>query len=110
MTSKSVKLTIQAAHFFKCVPRAALGSYSFAIFPRESVPPSLQYLKFDGFFFKVDHCRALATLQRTDLKVELTFSTLEPQDAQDIFIEWSRHNQVVTELDDRQKNDLFAHE
>ena len=98
MTSKSVKLTIQAAHFFKCVPRAALGSYSFAIFPRESVPPSLQYLKFDGFFFKVDHCRALATLQRTDLKVKLTYCTIKPEGAEDTFIEWFLHNQVVTEL------------
>jgi hypothetical protein len=64
---------------------------------RES--PSLQVLLFMGFDFKEEHCLALATLQRQDLKVKLRLCTLEPQDALDTFIEWFRHNQVVTELE-----------
>jgi hypothetical protein len=60
---------------------------------------SLQVLVFHGVLFKEEHCRALATLQRTDLKIKLSFCTIEPLDAEDAFIEWFRNNQVVTELD-----------
>jgi hypothetical protein len=94
MTSNSVKLTIETAHDDRSVglPSGPILSQFF----RGS--PSLQYLKFFRLHFKEEHCCALATLQRTDLTVELTYCTIEPQDAQDIFIEWFRHNQVVTEL------------
>ena len=61
--------------------------------------PALQVLKFYQLRFKEEHCRALATLQRTDLKVQLSHCTFDPQDAEDTFIEWFRHNRVVTELD-----------
>jgi hypothetical protein len=65
-------------------------------FLRES--PSLQVLRFMGFDFKEEHCRALVTLERTDLEVELTNCKLVPQDAEDTFIEWFRHNQILTKL------------
>jgi hypothetical protein len=58
----------------------------------------LQVLDFHGFNFKEEHCRVLATLERKDLEVKLRHCKFEPKDAQDIFIEWFRHNQVVTEL------------
>jgi hypothetical protein len=62
--------------------------------------PLLQVLRFRGFDFEEEHCRALATLERTDLEVELGECSLLPQDAEDTFIEWFLHNKVVTELND----------
>jgi hypothetical protein len=66
-------------------------------FLRESL--SLQALEFDGLEFEGKHFRALATLERQDLEVELRACTLHPHYAKETFIEWFRHNQVVTELD-----------
>jgi hypothetical protein len=63
-------------------------------FLRES--PLLQVLDFDEFVFNDEHCRALATLQRTDLAVTLKECTLVPQDG--TFIDWLRHNQSLTEI------------
>jgi hypothetical protein len=60
---------------------------------------SLQRLDFQMFDFNEEHCHALATLERTDLVVTLSYCTLIPEDAEDVFIEWLRNNQVVTELD-----------
>jgi hypothetical protein len=60
--------------------------------------PLLQSLTFRKFSFMEEHCRALATIQRTDLKITLGECALVPQNAQDIFIEWFRNNQIVTEL------------
>jgi hypothetical protein len=93
-TSKSVKLTIHAHDYFQAIglPPGPILSQFF----RGSL--SLQHLMFNGLHFEEEHCRALATLQRTDLTVEFTYCAIETQDAQDIFIEWFRHNQVVTEL------------
>jgi hypothetical protein len=65
-------------------------------FLRENL--SLQRLEFNSILFKEEHCRALATLQRTDLKIKLIYCTIKPEDAKDAFIEWFRHNEVVTEL------------
>jgi hypothetical protein len=59
---------------------------------------SLRQVDFKEFAFSKEHCRALATLQRTDLKIRLRRCDLHPQVAEDTFIEWLRHNQVVTEL------------
>jgi hypothetical protein len=60
--------------------------------------PLHQFLEFDGLTFRKEHCRALATLERTDLRVSLRKCTLDPQDAEDTFIDWFRHNQIVTDL------------
>jgi hypothetical protein len=62
--------------------------------------PSLQFLQFSGAHFKEDDCYALATVQRTDLNVEFLQCKLEPQGAQDIFIDWFQKNQIVTKLED----------
>jgi hypothetical protein len=59
----------------------------------------LQSLDFFNFSFTEERCRALATIQRTDLRITLDECELVPMDAQDIFIEWFRHNQIVTEID-----------
>jgi hypothetical protein len=71
--------------------------------PSVRVPPqflrgnaSLQDLLFRGFHFKKEHCRALMAIQRTDLDLKLCECTLDPQD--DTFMEWFRHNQIVTWL------------
>jgi hypothetical protein len=61
--------------------------------------PLLQDVEFHGFIFEEQHCHALATLPRTDLVVTLRYCTFDPQGAEDTFIEWFRHNQIVTELD-----------
>jgi hypothetical protein len=61
--------------------------------------PLLQRVNFDGFNFGEEHCRAFATIQRKNLKVTLCDCTLDPLDAEGAFIEWFRHNQVVTQLD-----------
>jgi hypothetical protein len=61
---------------------------------------SLHFLQFEKICFKEDHCRALATLERTDLEVTFIECTLKPQDAEHIFNEWFRHSQIVTALYD----------
>ena len=60
--------------------------------------PLLQVLEFRGFDFKEEHCRALVTLERTDLNLKLYQCLVEPQDAEDVFVEWFRHNEVLTEI------------
>jgi hypothetical protein len=62
--------------------------------------PSLQGVDFDGFHFEEEHCRTLATMQRTDLKVGFNNCTLKPRGVEGAFIEWFRHGQVLTELVD----------
>jgi hypothetical protein len=62
---------------------------------REST--ALQDFHLHGFHVKEEHCRALETLQRTDLKIKLSGCTIKPEG--DAFIEWFRNNKVVTELD-----------
>jgi hypothetical protein len=92
MTSNSVELNI--------VNSGLSGQPSVLVPPqflRENA--SLQKLVFWGFHFKKKHCRALMPIKRTDLAVRLCQCRLEPQDAVDTFIEWFRHNQVVTCLD-----------
>jgi hypothetical protein len=68
--------------------------------------PLLQSVHMREFDFKEEHRRALATLERFDLEVKLrgcSFGTQDTegiyQDAEDAFIEWFRHNQVVMDLD-----------
>jgi hypothetical protein len=61
--------------------------------------PSLELLEFVDFILNEAHCRALATLQRTDLQVAFHFCSFEPRDARDTFIGWLRNSQVVTELE-----------
>jgi hypothetical protein len=58
-----------------------------------------QQLVFWGFHFKKEQCRALATIQRTDLGLKYCQCTLDPQDAVDTFIVWFRQNRVVTYVD-----------
>jgi hypothetical protein len=60
--------------------------------------PSLKLLEFKGFFLEEAHCRALATLSRTGLEVTFYGCSFDPQGAEGTFIEWFRHNQVVTQL------------
>jgi hypothetical protein len=74
-------------------------------FLRES--PSLKFLQFDGLRFMEEHCRALASLQRTDLEIALHYCKLDVQDAEGAFIEWFRHNQVVTEIH-QMENRIFS--
>jgi hypothetical protein len=91
-TSNSVKLTIGNDVNLLRLPSGPLLSQ----FLRKSL--SLQVLEFNGFHFKEEHCRALAALQRNDLEIKFRCCKLDPQDAEGTFIEWFRHNQVVTEL------------
>jgi hypothetical protein len=62
--------------------------------------PSLELLEFIDFDFEEAHCRAFATLERTGLEVTFEKCSFDAQDATGTFIEWLRHSQVVTELDD----------
>jgi hypothetical protein len=55
-------------------------------------------ISFYKVIFKEGHWRALATLRKTDLEVKLSHCTFKTQDEEDSFIEWFRHNHVVTEL------------
>jgi hypothetical protein len=61
--------------------------------------PSLKLLELEGFAFEEDHCRALATLERTSLEVTFEECDFDAQGAKDTFIEWLRHSQVVTKLE-----------
>jgi hypothetical protein len=60
--------------------------------------PSLQHIHMRGFDFKREHCRALATLERLDLEVQLRECSFGPQDTEDTFVEWFQKNAVVTKL------------
>jgi hypothetical protein len=59
----------------------------------------LKRVDFQEFRFWEEHCRAFATIQRTDLEITFSECTLEPRNAEVPFIEWFRHNQIVTTLD-----------
>jgi hypothetical protein len=65
-------------------------------FLRES--PSLKFLQFNGLRFMEEHCRALASMQRTDLEITLHYCKFDPEDAEGAFIEWFRRNQVIKEI------------
>jgi hypothetical protein len=65
-------------------------------FLRES--SSLRVLDFVGFHFEEEHCRALVTLERTDLDLKLHQCLIEPRVVEDTFVEWFRHNEVLTEI------------
>jgi hypothetical protein len=58
--------------------------------------PGLELLEFKTFQFEEAHCCALATVERTDLEVTFMECHFDAQGAEDIFIEWLRHSQVVT--------------
>jgi hypothetical protein len=60
--------------------------------------PWLQEIIFKAFVFEEDHCRTLANLERTDLEISFEFCIIDAQDAEDAFIEWLRHSQIVTAL------------
>jgi hypothetical protein len=57
---------------------------------------SLQLLERHHYSFEEAYCRALAALERTGLEVTFLKCTHEAQDAEEAFIEWVRHGQVVT--------------
>jgi hypothetical protein len=61
--------------------------------------PSLELLEFEAFAFEEAHCRALATLERTNLKITFEGCSFDAQNAKGTFIEWLRHSQVVTKLE-----------
>jgi hypothetical protein len=61
--------------------------------------PSLELLEFDNFDFEEAHCRALAAVERTNLEVTFEECSFNPRGAKDTFIEWLRHSQVVTKLE-----------
>jgi hypothetical protein len=60
--------------------------------------PSLRLLEFVSFAFKEADCRALATLEMTSIEVTFNICSFDVQGAEDTFIEWLRHSQVVTKL------------
>jgi hypothetical protein len=92
-TSKSIQLDIQDYRGgYLELPSGPLLSQ----FLRES--PSLQVLEFNRFYLREEHCRALATLERTDFEIILSNCVLDPKDAKEIFVDWARHNNVLTEL------------
>jgi hypothetical protein len=94
-TSKSIQVKIQD-YQYEYSPVGLPSGPLLSEFLRENL--SLQHLEFNSFLFNEEHCRALATLQRTDLKIKFKKCNLDPQGAEDTFIEWFRHNEVVTEL------------
>jgi hypothetical protein len=92
MTSNSVELNIQSNDLLGQPSGHVLSQFLHG-------STSLHELVFRGFHFKEEHCRALMTIQKTDLDVMICQCTLDPHDAVDTFIEWFRRNQVVTYLD-----------
>jgi hypothetical protein len=91
-TSNSFKLRIDNEDADRLGPSSPFLSK----FLRENL--SLQHLHLWRIHLKEEHCRALATLERTDIKMALTYCIIEPENAENTFIDWFRHNQVVTEL------------
>jgi hypothetical protein len=61
--------------------------------------PWLQFLEFREFAFNEGHCRALATLERTDLEVNIMSCNFDAGHATNTFIEWLRRGRVLSELD-----------
>jgi hypothetical protein len=66
---------------------------------------SLELLEFGNVTFKEAHCRALATLERTDLEITFNGCSFDPRGANDTVIEWFRHSQAVTKLERCAMND-----
>jgi hypothetical protein len=97
-TSNSMKVTIHNENRFRLPSGPVLSQ-----FLKQSPPRSV--LKFDGFHFDEEHFRALETLEREDLEVKLNECSLEPKNADDTFIEWFRHNRILTELGSCQMSD-----
>jgi hypothetical protein len=91
-TSNCVKLRLR--HWFSCFelcPGPALLQFLGASL-------FLELLEFKDFEFKEAHCRALASLERKDLEVTFKACSFDAQGAEDTFVEWLRHSQVVTKL------------
>jgi hypothetical protein len=61
--------------------------------------PSLELLEFIDFDFEEAHCRAFMTIERTGLEVTFQECSFDARGAKDTFIEWFRHSQVVTKLE-----------
>jgi hypothetical protein len=92
-TSNHAKLKLEdSSHSFGLCSGPALSHFL------EARSPSLELLELFNFYFKEVHCRALATLERTDLEVTLEECSFDAEGAKDTFIEWLRHSQVVTKL------------
>jgi hypothetical protein len=93
-TSNCVKLQLEhRSNWFGLCSGPALSQFLEA-------SPSLELLEFNNFHFREAQCRALATLERTDLVVTFLECSFYARDAKDTFIEWLRHSQVVTKLED----------
>jgi hypothetical protein len=67
--------------------------------------PSLELLEFESVTFEEASCRALATLERTDLEITFNGCSFDPGGAKDTVIEWFRRSQVVTKLERCRMND-----
>jgi hypothetical protein len=99
-TSNCVKLRLE--HWFSLDIRLCSGP---ALSQFLEASPSLELLEFEAFSFGEAHCRALATLERTDLEVTFDRCSFYAHGAKEAFIEWLRHSQVVTKLEDCRMED-----
>jgi hypothetical protein len=69
--------------------------------------PSLELLEFKGVVFKEAQCRSLAALERTGLEVTFQKCTFDALGVEGTFIEWLRHSQVVTKLENCTMDDII---
>jgi hypothetical protein len=97
-TNTCVKLKLRRSSFWLICSGPALSQFLEASL-------SLELLEFVDFTFSEEECRALATLQRTRLEFTFEDCSFDAQDAVDTFIEWLRHSQVVTKLDNCMMSD-----
>jgi hypothetical protein len=93
-TSNCVKLRLKISPDFEVGLLSETARLQFL-----ETSPSLHLLDFEGFTFTAADCRALATLERTGLEVTFEECSFDAQNAKDSFIEWLRHSQVVTKLE-----------
>jgi hypothetical protein len=95
-TSKCVKLKLESMRKTDGVVQLCSGP---ALLHFLETSLSLKLLEFKDFSFEEADCRALASLKRTSLEITFEQCTFDAEGAEDTFIEWLRHSQVVTKLD-----------
>jgi hypothetical protein len=99
--SNCVKLKLERSSFGLCSLLALLQFLE--------TSPSLELLELEGFAFKGDDCRTLATLERTGLEVTFEDYSFDAHGAKDAFIKWLRHSQVVTKLESCRMEDIIVY-
>jgi hypothetical protein len=91
-TSKCVKVKLENINKCELCPGPVFFQFL-------ETTPSLELIEFKDYCFEEADCRALASLKRKGLEITFKECSFDAQGAEDICMEWLRHSQLVTKLD-----------